>query len=482
MRTIRIKTALCRAWLHHLRNSMQQYQKLPFLQKIICYCNAKSTAFEPISILIFSSGLVLAGILLWINVLAIDRTKLHSDRLTTAMSYLDEIDRINKIINSLEQTERPHESIGDNLNLERADGLRQQLQSSLGHLLAQPLVWIVWDNRPPASLRTETMHRNPSIYNFSLAEVWSRSSTRFVTQHFENPTPANHRETLLALSESVKHSVRLQIDQYNQQQNYRSLGSIALVLTAAIFFAFFGFTPRHRTTNDQRHIDTHTAASESAMGAGTSLVEKAARASERAIIARDIHDELGALLMTVKIDMKRLSKNSADAGGAVDARWVVILERIDTAMYTVTRIAETLNPHQIDHIGFWLVFENYIKDYQATMDIPCYLRFDTADRPPLPLGTADDIFRIVQEALTNVARHAKATQIEIEVRKNDAQIEITIADNGAGIAPVQLLHPHSAGIAGMFYRARQHGCELTMRRQLAGGTLVQIRTPLPRFQ
>jgi signal transduction histidine kinase len=410
MRTVRIKTATHTAGLHGLRKTMQRRPKSTLWQKTISYWQAHSIAFEPRLILIVGTALALALILIWIDISASERSQLHSDRLATAMIYIDEIDRNNKIIDSLDSAERQYDNLGDNLGKERVDGLRKQLQTS----------------------------------NFLLGELWSQS------------------------------------DMSVAQQKYQSLVSIFILATAVVFLIILDMRLRRKKTFGERHLPMRTVANEFAIEDSTSLIEEAARASERAIIARDIHDELGALLMAVKMDIKRLSKNTTSAGDAVDARWEVILQRIDTAMYTVSRIAENLKPPQVDQIGFWLALENYIKDFQVAMAIPCSLRFDMVERPSLQPGSSDDIFHIFQEALTNVARHAKATKIDIEVRGNDDQLEIKIADNGTGISPAQILHPRSAGIAGMFERAKRHGCDLAMSRQTTDGTMVQIRIPLQR--
>jgi signal transduction histidine kinase len=388
------------------------------------------------------------------------------------MAYLDEIHQVNKLIDKLDMLEQRSKFWGDDHDLEQAESLRGQFHSSLWQLLEHPYAWALPDR----------IHQLSNANYFLSQEYTLQPSEYFERQNFEKLTLSNHRDNLFALRERVKRSVQQQLNQPSSQQAHPFLGSMLLPVVAGSFIVLLGLNLRSNKTPAQRANEMQTSTDNAAISPDSSLIEEAARASERAIIARDIHDELGALLMAVKIDIKRLSKHSTIADSAKDARWSAILERVDTAMNTVTRIAENLKPSQVDHVGFWLAFENYIKDYQVAMAIPCSLRMDMVESPLLPHNSADDIFHIVQETLTNVARHAKASKIEIVVQASDDQLEIHIADNGTGISPAQILHPRSAGIAGMFERAKRHGCDLTLSHQITGGTMVQIRIPLQRPQ
>jgi signal transduction histidine kinase len=205
---------------------------------------------------------------------------------------------------------------------------------------------------------------------------------------------------------------------------------------------------------------------------------EAARAEERSRIARDIHDELGAILMAIKIEIKCSAKSAVPARRAVDQQWATMLAHVDAALGTVARIAEQLRPNIVDRVGFWSAIESYVCEFQEVAKIPCSLCIDPR-HIALPDEVATDVFCIVREALINVARHAEASHVDIGVAIEDGGLKIEIADNGKGILPAQVLSPHSVGIAGMFDRARQFGGQLQIHGQPGRGTTMTLQVPAP---
>jgi signal transduction histidine kinase len=203
------------------------------------------------------------------------------------------------------------------------------------------------------------------------------------------------------------------------------------------------------------------------------LIE-AARAEERARIARDIHDELGAVLMAIKIELKCSAKSAVPGRRAVDQQWSIMLAHVDAALGTVARIAEDLRPSIVDRVGLRAAIKSYVRQFEDVAKIPCRLRVGAGDFP-LQEEVAADVFRIVQEALINVARHAEASQVDIGVGIENGRLKIRIADDGKGIAPAQVLSPHSVGIAGMFERARLCGGKLQIQGQPGSGTTVTLQ-------
>ena len=208
-------------------------------------------------------------------------------------------------------------------------------------------------------------------------------------------------------------------------------------------------------------------------------IAEAARIAERASIARDIHDDLGALLLAIKFDLKRWSKLATHTRRAVDSEWRTMLDRVDAAMNTVTRIAGQLKPYLIERVGLWNAIESYANEFQGVVDIPCYLHFDIRHRSLLHNENASDIFRIFQESLTNVARHAEASMVEIAVLEVENCLTIEVTDNGKGIQHDHILNPGSLGVAGMIERAKRLGGELKISQRLTGGTRVFFQMPFP---
>jgi signal transduction histidine kinase len=207
-------------------------------------------------------------------------------------------------------------------------------------------------------------------------------------------------------------------------------------------------------------------------------VEAAARANERERIARDIHDELGAHLMAIKIDLKCSAKTAAGSRREVDNHWPVMLERVDAAMCAVARIASHLRPSVVEYLGLWPAIEDYVREFEEVTKLSCYLKIDVKSRP-LKGEVADEIFRIVQESLTNVARHAEAAQVEVKISDASGALEIEINDDGKGISPDQILSPRAVGLHGMIERSKQFGGELHIDGRPQHGTRVHLRVPLP---
>lgn len=207
-------------------------------------------------------------------------------------------------------------------------------------------------------------------------------------------------------------------------------------------------------------------------------VVEAARADERARIARDIHDDLGAHLMAIKIDLKCSSKTAARARREVDSQWPIMLQRVDAAMSAVARIAGQLRPSLVNQIGLWPAIETYVREFEEITKLRCYLQIDI-NGAPLQGDHAGAIFRIVQESLTNVARHAEASKVEVKISDASGTLEIEIEDDGKGISPHQILSPDAVGLHGMIERSKQFGGELHIEGRSQRGTKVSLRMPLP---
>ncbi len=443
----------------------------PFPQGVVRIVRKRFNYLTLRSPLLFFSGLAFVVLLACFAVSASQRAQLHADKLIATMVYLDQIHQTSRLVDSLDLAERRYKQLGHSHDLEQARRLREQMDTRIWQLLDQSQAWV----------SAERLHPLSSTIKHPLPEFWSQSIRYAEPQLFENLTLATHRDHLLELGEYVKSIAQLQSSDENQP-GYPFPGSAIFPVVAGSFIVFLVLNRRTDKTlfGNARAIPPST--DRLAPVLETRRIEKESRASERALIGRDIHDELGALLMAVKIDIKRMSKDAAHAGRNTDTRWSAILDRVDTAMHAVTRIAENLHPQPMSHTEFWLAVERYLKDYQVAMAIPCSLRFDIVERPALPQGSTDDIFHIFQEALTNVARHAQASKIEIEVREVDDWLEMEIADDGIGISAIAIREPRSIGICGMRDRARRHGGEVSMHRQPAGGTVVQIRMPMQRLQ
>jgi PAS domain S-box-containing protein len=203
---------------------------------------------------------------------------------------------------------------------------------------------------------------------------------------------------------------------------------------------------------------------------------QSARESERAAVAREIHDELGATLTAAKMDLHWFGKTLNDDLPRAD-KLAEAVKLVDSAIQTVKRIATELRPSILDHLGLWPALQWQLQEFELNFGIAC--RIDPAPAGVILESDAQTaVFRIFQEALTNIARHARATRVHVAVRPDGNGILVRISDNGIGLPPGKIVEPEACGIQGMRERARSFGGEVTFARTEGGGTSVLVKFPV----
>jgi two-component system sensor histidine kinase UhpB len=205
------------------------------------------------------------------------------------------------------------------------------------------------------------------------------------------------------------------------------------------------------------------------------------REQEQTRIAREIHDELGKMLTGLKLAvnwLRRRAGNGHQLGGEqLRERLDGVAQLVDHTLDAVRHIARQLRPPALDDLGLETAIRWLVEEFQTRTGIPCELH---AELPSLPPGDARDTaaFRILQEGLTNVARHAEATRVMVRVRRADDALLIELIDDGKGVPRAAVRAPGSLGILGMRERAVACGGELIVRRLPSGGTRVRARLPI----
>ena len=201
-----------------------------------------------------------------------------------------------------------------------------------------------------------------------------------------------------------------------------------------------------------------------------------AREEERTTIAREIHDELGQALTGIKLDiawMKRRLPREHD----LSAQCQSMIERIDATLTTVRRIATELRPSVLDQLGLEAAIEWQGQEFSLRTGI--LVDFNVAvGTETIPEHVASSAFRILQESLTNVARHARASRVGVRLAVVDDVLALEIADDGIGIEPHRLDGTTSLGLVGMRERALACGGELCITGRPTLGTTVALRIPL----
>ena len=199
---------------------------------------------------------------------------------------------------------------------------------------------------------------------------------------------------------------------------------------------------------------------------------QAAREEEQKQIARELHDELGGALTGIKYDMLWLGKHTA-MKRSVKERYQAIRAMVDTTTKTVQRISSGLRPKILDTVGLAAAVEWHTREFTKRTSIEVKLN-QTDELPPMDDAVATGIYRIIQEALTNVARHSEATRAEVALRLNNGELQVEIADNGKGIDQAMIAHPESLGILSMQERARMLGGNMVITSSPGKGTCIVL--------
>lgn len=203
------------------------------------------------------------------------------------------------------------------------------------------------------------------------------------------------------------------------------------------------------------------------------------REDERMRISREIHDELGQQLTGLKLDLswierywEKVSNRNSLLEKVVSAEGLV-----DDVITTVQRIALELRSDVLGHIGLTAALRNELDRFQDRTGIACQLSTPELD-PSVPAETATTFFRVFQEALTNVARHAAARTVTVQFELADGWGRLEVRDDGKGITQADLQNPHSLGLLSMQERVRLGGGTAMMARGEAGGTVATFRLPI----
>jgi signal transduction histidine kinase len=230
-------------------------------------------------------------------------------------------------------------------------------------------------------------------------------------------------------------------------------------------------------TMDQRSKPSRNRRNERGLGRRIADISplQAVRDDERSHIARELHDDLGQLLATLRVDLSLLERQPAlprAAASQVQSMDQLLL----TAITSLRRIASNLRPRALDDGSLYFALQAMCLDFARRNPLRCEL-----DVLESELGFDDQfstaVFRIVQESLTNVQRHARAQRVRVSVRRNGDTLRICIEDDGVGLNDEDLRKPHSLGLIGMRERVQALRGSMSIRGQ--GGTRITIVLPLP---
>lgn len=204
-----------------------------------------------------------------------------------------------------------------------------------------------------------------------------------------------------------------------------------------------------------------------------------AREEEGARIAREIHDELGGILTGLKWDLEKIDTNLKGSNelSEIHKRINSMTTLIETTINTVRRIASELRPGVLDDLGLVAAIEWQVEQFQSRSGLKCHWT-NRAREVELSRERATAVFRILQEILTNVLRHARATNLYVKLARSKHFFELEVRDDGVGIAASQRMNSRSLGLLGMKERALLVGGAVRITGKEGGGTTVLVRVPL----
>lgn len=197
------------------------------------------------------------------------------------------------------------------------------------------------------------------------------------------------------------------------------------------------------------------------------------REEERGHLARELHDELGALLTAAKLDVARLKSKIGALSPDVVERLGHLTETLNSGIALKRRIVEDLHPSSLYHLGLTASLEILTHEFSGHSGVPINTDFETVEIDPASQLT---IYRLIQESLTNIGKYAEATLITVSVQNYPGHVQVDVHDNGKGFDMAQV-RPSTHGIAGMRHRVEAAGGRLTVSSSSGKGTHISAALP-----
>ncbi len=199
--------------------------------------------------------------------------------------------------------------------------------------------------------------------------------------------------------------------------------------------------------------------------------------NERRHISRELHDEAGQALVSLRYGL-RLLEREIDAGGSAGGRVADLVQRTDAVIDGLHRLAADLRPASLDHLGLEAALRQYLRSAGSKFDLTVRFKARGFGRERLQAVVETALYRVVQEAMTNVARHARATRVDVLAEHGDGRVMVMVEDDGVGFEPEAVERGEHLGLLGMRERADALGGTLTLESAPGAGTTVVVEVPL----
>ena len=201
------------------------------------------------------------------------------------------------------------------------------------------------------------------------------------------------------------------------------------------------------------------------------------REREKSQVARELHDELAQALTALKMDVNWIAERLPPGNKPVSAKVSAVIAMLDSTVAATRRIAADLRPLLLDDLGLAAAVEWLVQNFTERTGVACELAMGSGDFD-LEEPYASAVFRILQESLTNVARHACATQVEVTFERSELGIGIRVRDNGRGFSASDPRKPKTLGLMGLRERASLLGGEIRIESEPGLGTTIEVTIPL----
>jgi signal transduction histidine kinase len=235
---------------------------------------------------------------------------------------------------------------------------------------------------------------------------------------------------------------------------------------------------RGKQSDERRRLEQLVVARTTELSNLTAHLQTAAE-QEKATLARDLHDEFGGLLTAAKMDLAWLQGRASAGEPETQAKLAALGSVLDDAMGVKRRVVENLRPALLDHFGLPTAIQSYFEETCKKAGIRFTARIPD-DFEQLSQDLAIALFRVGQESLTNILKHAKAENVELDLMLDESSYRILISDDGVGIAPERLDGKRSHGLAGMRHRIESLGGSFTIGTNAPHGTRIEVVVPRAR--
>jgi two-component system, NarL family, sensor histidine kinase UhpB len=360
--------------------------------------------------------------------------------------------------------------IGRDVTTQRTIENKLQAINNRFQLIANVTNDVIWD----WNKQTNTMWWNDNFFNYFGYPKTPESNT---IEAWENGLHPEDRERVIdSFYQSIQEKKQKWVEEY---RFLKADGSIVHILDRG-YIILNNEGQAERMVGSMMDITQRKNAEQAQQQANHKLRELAAylqqvREQERKYMAREIHDQFGQMVTALKMDVSWIHKKVADTHPELKERMNETIELLNNMVNTVRRIAQELRPAVLDDLGLVAAMEWQCKDFEKRTGIKVNL-INTAGEPLLTNDIQTGLFRIFQETLTNIMRHAKATMVHCKLGLNNNLLVLAIQDNGIGFEVKD--KQNTLGLLGMKERAIMINAQLFIESLPNNGTTITISVPI----